>query len=475
MPRTSQAGLLHERVADHVAALIDRGALRAGQRVPSVRRLSAQMHVSTATVVLGYSRLEARGLLEARPQSGHYVRSPPRAALAEPRTARAQPGATRVKLGDRVTGLYRSLRDRDIVPFGAACPSPDLLPLDRLGRSVALAARTAGHAGALYDALPGNARLRAHIARRAVQNGAAVRADDVIVTWGAIEAIQLCLRAVAAPGDAVIVERPTYFGGLRLLEEMGLQAVEVPAHPTTGMDLDALEAALRRHRVKACLAVPSFSNPLGALMPDDAKRALVDTLARRRVPLIETDVYGDLPHDGRRPRPAKAFDRDGWVMYCSSFSKTLAPGYRVGWAIPGRFHERVDELKFTYSGATPTITQMAIADFLDAGGYDRHLRQLRRHVAAQVAAVRDAVARHFPTGTRTSRPLGGLLLWVALPRGAAHAVDLQRRALARGISIAPGPIFAARDGFQNCLRLNCGYPWSDALERAIETLASLAR
>lgn len=475
MPTSNGGGLLYDRVANHVAALIETGALRGGQRAPSVRRLSAQMKVSTATVVLGYSYLEARGLLEARPQSGHYVKTPPRAALAEPRAATAASGAARVKLGDRVTGLYRSMRDPSIVPLGAACLSADLLPLKRLNQSAVLVARTSAGAGALYDPLAGNATLRTHIARRAVGQGVSVQRDDVIVTSGAIEAIQLCLRAVAKPGDAVVVERPTYFGGLRLLEEIGLRAVEVPTHPTTGMDLRALEAALVRHKAKACLAVPNFSNPLGTLMSDEAKETLVEIMSRRRVPLIESDVYGDLCHDDNRPRPAKAFDRDGWVMSCSSFSKTLAPGYRVGWAIPGRFYERVDELKFTYTGASPPLPQMAIADFLDSGGYDRHLRLLRRRIAAQVNAGRDAIARHFPAGTRVCRPSGGFLLWVELPRGCVSAIELQRRALARGISIAPGPIFAAREGFNNCFRLSCGYPWSDILDRAIATLGSLAR
>jgi len=475
MPTSNGEVLLHDRVANHVAALIEAGALRGGQRAPSVRKLSAQMKVSPATVVLGYSQLQARGLLEARPQSGHYVKTPPRAALAEPRATTAAAGSARVKLGDRVTGLYRSMRDPSIVPLGAACLSADLLPLTRLNQSAVVATRTSAGGGALYDPLPGNATLRTHIARRAVDHGASVRRDDVIVTSGAIEAIQLCLRAVAKPGDAVVVERPTYFGGLRLLEEIGLRAVEVPTHPAMGMDLDALESALVRHKAKACLTVPNFSNPLGTLMSDEAKAALVDIMSRRQVPLIESDVYGDLCHDENRPRSAKAFDRDGWVMSCSSFSKSLAPGYRVGWAIPGRFYDRVDELKFTYTGASAPLPQMTIADFLDSGGYDRHLRLLRRRISTQVSAGRDAIARHFPAGTRVSRPHGGFLLWVELPRGCVSAVQLQRRALARGISIAPGPIFAARDGFDNCFRLSCGYPWSDILDRAIATLGTLAR
>jgi DNA-binding transcriptional MocR family regulator len=362
-----------------------------------------------------------------------------------------------------------------MVPFGASCPSPDLLPTDRLGRIAGAVARSAAAIGAVYDPLPGVAALRAHIARRAARHGCAIGPEDVVITVGAIEAIDLCLRAVARPGDTVAVESPTYFGVLALLAELGLNAVEIPATSTDGMQLDALEAALDRHELKACVAVPNFSNPCGARMPDDAKDQLANMLARRRVPLIETDVYGDLPYDDERPRPAKAFDPDGWVMHCSSFSKTLAPGYRVGWVVPGRFYERVEELKFVHTVASPTITQMAVAAFLDSGGYERHLRKLRRAFASQVAAVQEAVARHFPRGTRVSRPRGGFLLWVELPDECVNAVDLQRAALDRGISIAPGPIFSARGSFQRFFRLSCGHPWSDAQERAIATLGQLAR
>jgi DNA-binding transcriptional MocR family regulator len=466
-------GALCEKVAKHVAALIEAGALRPGQRALSVRALAQQMRVSTATVVQAFSLLEARGLIEARARSGHYVRESPSEALDRPRAQRTHLESIRVS-GDRMRGLFRSMRDRSIVPFGASCPSPELLPTDRLGRLTGAIARSSSAIGAVYDPLPGVAALRAHIARRATRLGCSVRPDDVIVTVGAIEAIGLCLRAATRPGDTIAVESPTYFGVLALLAELGLHAVEVPADSENGMRSDVLATALEKHEIKACVAVPNFSNPSGARMPDAVKEQLVALLARHRVPLIETDVYGDLPHDGARPRPAMAFDRDGWVMHCSSFSKTLAPGYRVGWVVPGRFYERVEELKFMHTVASPTITQMAVAAFLDSGGYEHHLRRLRRAFAAQVSSAQEAIARYFPRGTRVSRPTGGFLLWVELPEGCPSAIDVQRAALERSISIAPGPIFSARGSFQRFFRLSCGYPWTDSLDRAIEVLGRLA-
>jgi DNA-binding transcriptional MocR family regulator len=464
----------YEETAAHIATLIDRGTLRPGDRLPSVRRLSRQQRVSVSTVIQAYLVLENRGLVEARPQSGHYVRALRRAPLPEPRMPRASSAATKVTVGDLVQRMYAAARDPHVVPLGAAYPSPEVLPTDRLNRTLATIARTAGGAGVAYDPPPGCLALRRQIARRSVEWGCALSADDIITTVGTMEALHLCLRAVARAGDTVVVESPAYYGLLQLIEGLGMRALEVPAHPRDGMDLAALEDALRQHRVKACLAVPNFSNPLGSAMPDENKRELVAMLGRRGVPLIEDDIYGDLHFGEQRPRPAKAFDRDGMVMLCASFSKTLAPGYRAGWVAPGRFREKVERLKFIQTIACPTLPQMAVAEFLDSGGYDHHLRTLRRKFASQVASVSEAVAEHFPAGTRISRPTGGCVLWVELPPRTS-ALALEALALDHGISIAPGPIFSAKQRFSSYIRLNCGHPWSETIERAIVTLGRLAQ
>jgi DNA-binding transcriptional MocR family regulator len=459
-------------VASYIATLIDRGTLRPGDRIPSVRRLSRLQGVSTATVLHAYVQLESRGIIEARPQSGHYVRTPRRSILPEPRAPRASATATRVSVGSLVARVYGATRDPLIVPFGAAHPSPEVLPTEKLNRTLSAIARTAGGAGVLYDAPPGYLPLRRQIARRAVEGACLLSADDIITTFGAMEALTLCLRAVAQAGDTVAVESPAYYGLLLLIESLGIKVIEIPAQPRLGMDLDVLEETLSRHRIKACLAIPNFNNPLGSAMSDASKERLVAMLARREIPLIEDDIYGELHFGDTRPRPAKAFDREGLVMLCSSFSKTLAPGYRVGWTAPGRFRERVEQLKFAQTVATATLPQMAIADFMENGGYDHHLRQLRRRFASQVQRMSEAIAEHFPPGTRVSRPEGGFVLWVELP--GASALELHERAFSAGISVAPGPIFSAKARFSNCIRVSCGYPWSELHNHAIRTLGRLA-
>jgi DNA-binding transcriptional MocR family regulator len=429
--------------------------------------------VSVSTVLQAYLLLESRGLVETRPQSGHYVR--PRLALApEPRAPRGGTQATRVSVSDLIARVYRASRDPDTVLLGAGFMSPSLLPTERLNQRLAAVARSAGGAGIAYDPPPGLPALRRQVARRAAECGLALGADEIVTTIGTMEALHLCLRAVAKDGDTIVVESPAYYGVLQLIESLGMRALEIPSNAGTGIDLELLDDALRRHRVKACLVVTNFSNPLGSLMPDEAKRELVRMLARRDVPLIEDDIYGDLHFDGVRPRPARAFDRQGLVMLCGSFSKTLAPGYRVGYCAPGRYRDVVERLKFAQSVATPTLPQMAVADFLENGGYERHLRRLRLALAEQVARVSEAIAEHFPTGTRISRPRGGFLLWVEMPAGKSSLV-LHDRALARGVSIAPGPIFSAKQRFSSCLRVSCGWPWTPRVQSGIRTLGELAR
>src|SRR3954471_5939971 len=320
---------------------------------------------------------------------------------------------------------------------------------------------------------PGAPPLRRQFARRSLEWGCTLSPDDFIVTCGAMEAVQLSLLAVAKQGDAIAIESPAYFGTLQLIEALGLKVVEIPSCSREGMDLDALERVLRNRRIAAVLAVTNFSNPLGCVMPDANKERLVAMLAAKEVPLIEDDLYGDLYFGDARPRAAKSFDDRGLVLHCASFSKTLAPGWRVGWVAPGRFRERVSLLKFAQTVATASLQQLAFAEFLAGGYYERHLRSLRKAIAATMRSLGDCVAAHFPAGTRATRPDGGGVLWVELPDGIS-ALELHDRALGAGIAIAPGPIFSARQGYENCIRLSCGVVWSPRIETAVATLGRIA-
>lgn len=470
---TATDTLLFHRVAGDVASLIERGALRPGDRLPSIRRLSRERRVSIATVLAAYTKLEHDGLVEARAKSGHFVRRPVEMPPPAPRKHRLALSPMKVTVSSGVQTLVESMRDPAVVPLGAAAVAAELLPIRALNRILSSLAREMSTAGAAYDPPPGLLSLRRQLARRSLVWGAPLDEDDFVTTVGAMEALHLSLRATTRPGDAIAVATPTYFGLLQLAEEMNLRVIEVPTHPGTGLDVDALEVVLAQAPVKACLATTSFDNPLGALMSDENKHRLVRLLDRFDVPLIEDDIYGDLSFDGSRPRPAKAFDKDGRVLLCGSISKTMAAGYRVGWVSGGRYQANIERLKFSQSVASPTLMQMAVAEYLESGAYDRHLRHLRTALSSQVQRYRAAIATSFPPGTCVSEPKGGFVLWVEMPPEVS-ALKLQTDALQQGIAIAPGPIFGVRQRFGSHVRITCGTPWSARMERAISTLGALA-
>lgn len=466
---------LYEALAHDISDSILRGVLRPGDRLPSVRQTCAHRGVSASTVFQAYYLLEAQGLIQSRERSGYFVavhgqRLPPEpepdmAALPD---QESQPLA----VSERVFELLQSTMKRNVVPFGSAFPSPLLFPMARLARMMSSSVQQLDPWASVDDLTPGNARLRRQLALRYLIDGLHVPADDIVVTNGALEALNLCLSAVTRPGDAVLIESPCFYGALQAIERHGLQAIAVPTHPREGMDLAAAQRALERHSPKACWLMSNFQNPLGSLMPEQKKRELVALLTRYQVPLIEDDVYGELYFGSERAAPAKAFDTEGLVMHCSSFSKCLAPGYRVGWVAAGRYAREVARHKLTSTLTTCAPAQAALALYLEKGGYDRHLRLLRHKLASQQALFSEALARHFPPGTRVTRPKGGYFLWVELPDG-VDALTVHHHALALGISVAPGPMFAPQPDFANCLRLNYGHAWDERAEAALVALAGI--
>jgi DNA-binding transcriptional MocR family regulator len=465
--------LLYNQVAERIADLIDAGTLRVGQRVPSVRKLSEQMGVSISTVLQAYRLLESRRRIEARPQSGYYVRPPERAKLPTPGQSKPPATPTKVRIVDRVLGVLRATSDPTYVPLGGAIPGADVLPTKQLNRIQAAIARRSPRASNAYDGPSGYRELHVQVARRYLDAGCALSPDDIVSTCGCQEAITLSLRAVAKAGDVIAIDSPAYYGHLQAIESLGMRALEIPTCPGEGMDVGALRAALRQHKVAAVLSITNCQNPLGFIMPDEKKRELVELLAGREIPLIEDDIFGDLAYARPRPKVCKAYDAKGLVLLCSSYSKTLAPGARVGWVAPGRFRERVECLKICTTLATPTLPQMAIAEFLANGGYDQFLRRACATYAEQTRLVSQAVRKYFPPGTKVTDPAGGYVLWVEMPAG-TDALALHERAMRERINVAPGPIFSAKGKYANFIRINCGNPFTEEIDRALLTLGRLA-
>ncbi len=467
---------LYETLAAEIASQIAQGVIREGEKIPSVRQTSQHHNLSVSTVIRAFLLLESQGVIESRPQSGYFVRRKPAVQAVAANSCAAAPAelarSEHLDTSEFVLTTLRSI-NQGSVPLGSPYPDPASFPWARLNQYANSLARRAGQMGMTADLPPGNPELIRQIARRHLENGLPVDANEIIVTTGATEALNLCLQAVAPPGSVIAVESPTYYALLQAIERMRMHVVEIETDPVQGINLEALERAIVEQGVAACMVMPNFQNPLGFQMSDERKRAMVEMLARHEVPVIENDVYHELYYGDVHPTSLKNYDTRGLVLHCNSFSKTLSPANRIGWALPGRYKAQVEKLKFLNTLNTPALPQLAIAEYLKNDGYDYHLRKLRKAYAQNASIMASAVRRFFPAGTGVSTPVGGYVLWVNLPHG-VRALELYARAQERGISVGAGNIFATGDAFQHCIRLNYSYPWNAEVESAVRTLGLLA-
>lgn len=448
--------------------------LKIGDKLPSVRLLSKQHAISVSTILQAYYHLEGKGLIESRPQSGYYVRFNP--SRFPQKIEKSNPvQTTKTKNVEAIIGeVYDSFSTQGITRFSLSVPAPEILPLARLNKSMMQALRDLPSNGTQYEQIQGNNLLRRQVARWSMQWGGRLHADDIVTTAGCMNAISYCLMAITKPGDTIAVESPVYFGMLRFAKSIGLKVLELPTDPDTGVDPDDVKKALQKHAVKACFFVTNYSNPLGYCMPDEQKEALVRLLSKNGVPLIEDDLYGDVYFGKQRPKSCKSFDEEGNVLWCSSISKTLAPGYRVGWVAPGRYMEKIKQLKLYHSITSATAQQEAIAGFLSTGRYEHHLRKLRQTLHANSLQFTRAIGEYFPEGIKMSTPKGGFILWMELDKK-INTYELYQEAMQYKISIAPGTIFTLQDRYQNCMRLSYGMQWTPEIDRALKRLGNIVK
>ncbi|MEQ1744327.1 MAG: PLP-dependent aminotransferase family protein [Saprospiraceae bacterium] len=465
---------LYHQVADELAESVANGVFKTGDRLPSVRTLSRERGVSLSTAFKAYSALESKGLIEARPKSGYYVRFRAQRNAPPPRALRYTAPPESMSVDEMIAAVYANLTEAGVVQLSLAAPGYELLPAAKLNKCLLEALRSSPTNCLHYEHIAGSEDLRRQLARLAFNWGGACTSDDVVVTHGCMEALSFCLQTVTKPGDTVAIERPTYFGIFSLLKNLGLRALEVPTDPHTGADLNFLHEAVQKGQIAAALLVPNFNNPMGSLMPDSNKQALVRMLAERQIPLVEDDIYGEMYFGKTRPGTCKSYDTEGLVLYCSSLSKSLAPGYRIGWCLPGQFRPQVVQRKLTHCITSATPTQAAVARFCANGRFDIHLRNLRKALHTQCLRYLQAVSDFFPPETRVSQPQGGYVLWLELPEkvDAFHLYHLARQ---HRISIAPGQIFSTDGRFSHHIRLGFGAPYDSEIEGGLRTLGRLVR
>ncbi len=466
---TTTGELLYLRISGNIEHKLKHNVLKVGDKLPSLRTVCREHGVSMSTATQAYLELEKKGLIESRPQSGYYVCYSYRSFPAIPATSNpvSKPAAEETR--ELISKVYNELGNKQTLLFSLGVPAPQLLPIPRLNKSLTKALRTLPDSGTGYGQVEGNAKLRRQIARSSFTWQGKLEEEDIITTAGCINAIAYCLMALTEKGDTIAVESPAYFGILQLAQSKGLNVLELPTHPQTGIELDALENAFKNKRIKVCLLMSNFSNPLGSCMPAENKREAVRLAEKYNVPIIEDDLYGDVYFGNGRPVSCKTFDESGMVLWCNSISKTLAPGYRVGWVAPGRFKDKIKSLKMYNSISSGTLEQEAVADFLENGRYEHHLRKMRQTLHTNSLQYIRAISEYFPEDTRVSRPEGGFMLWIELDKH-VDTTELYDKAMRQNISIAPGRMFTMQQQYNNCMRLSYGLLWNNRVDNALKYL-----
>ena len=460
----------YQHLAELLAQRIEQGLYQSGERLPSVRALSTEHGVSISTVQQAYYLLEEKQLITPQPRSGYFV-TPRKAAPPLPPITRPVQRPVEITQWGPVMELLNARLDNDVLQLGSGTPnldSPTLKPLwkiiSRLGQQQD--PRLLG-----YDNLYGVAELREQIARLTIDSGCQLLAEDIIITTGCHEALSVSIRAICQAGDIVAVESPAFHGTMQTLRGFGIRAIEIPTDSVSGISLEALELAFEQWPIKAVVVVPNCNNPLGFVMPAARKQALLSLAQRFDIAIIEDDVYGELAFDYPRPLTIKSLDREGRVLLCSSFSKTLAPGLRVGWVAPGRYFDRVLHMKYINTGSTATQTQMAVAAFIRQGYYQPHLRRMRSFYQRNLETFTRRVRHHFPCGICVTRPQGGFLIWVELPEP-FDALRLNQDLRVSGVQVAIGSLFSASGKYRNCLRLSYAQAFNEQIDKALEVLGA---
>ncbi|MDD9305210.1 MAG: PLP-dependent aminotransferase family protein [Desulfobacter sp.] len=464
---------LYSDLADQIQARIESGGFKISEKLPSLRALCQSTGYSMTTVFQAYVELEKRGVVESRDRSGYFIKPRLKRLKDRAQMTREEMVPRKINLDDLIHQLTEDMGDPQILNLGGVMVAPEHLPVKRLHNQLkAIPQDQIPRIIAGYAHPQGVTLLRHQISNLLFPIIPGVKIEDIIITNGCTEALSLSLKAVSKPGSTIIVESPTDPWLRQTIKDSNMFTLEIPANPETGMDLTALEKIIHQEKISACIVNPNCQNPLGFIMPDAHKRKLAELCFQKQIPIIENDVTGDLYFGETRPFPIKKWDHHNNVIYCSSFSKVLAPGLRIGWVIPGRFKQIVKRMKLNRSLISPTLSQTLVANYLKEGTYNRHLRQLRKKIKLQHTLCARALNRYLPLNVRMSSPKGGLCIWIELPQG-VEGRKVYYEAIKKGISILPGFLCTSFNTYDRFIRIGYGGVWNDTMDNAIEKIGQI--
>ncbi len=472
--KTRVKELLYVKIANSLEHQINNDVLKVGDKLPSIRMICRQHGVSMSTAQFAYYELEAKSLIEPRPQSGFYVSNSFRKKLAMPEASRPENKPAAKTVTDIIENSFNPSGEKNFTVFSRGVPATQLLPVVKLNKAMFQAVRSLPGGGTTYEPLQGNEKLRTQIAKWSFSWKGNLSEKDIVTTAGCMSAVSYCLMALTKRGNTIAVESPCFYGILQLAQSLGLKILELPTSPQTGVDMESLKKIVQETKLAACILVSNFNNPFGSLMPEEHKKEAVKLLGKYNIPLIEDDIYGDLYFGDKRPACCKSYDETGMVLLCSSYSKTLAPAYRVGWLAAGKFMNEVMKIKLFHTLSSTAVTHEALGSFLETGRYEAHLRKLRKTLYTNYLQYVRVIGECFPFGTKISRPQGGLSLWVELPK-TIDTIELYNSAISKKITFSPGSMFTLQNQFSNCMRLTFGLEWNEKTENSLKLLGRLAK
>ncbi|KPH14393.1 PLP-dependent aminotransferase family protein [Chryseobacterium sp. ERMR1:04] len=449
--------------ANRIAKMIDDGIFKPGEKLPSLRNLHMKKGLSIGTILQSFNYLMDKGLIISKEKSGYFVNDRPSEILPLPKALPVSLSERSVHIDQLLQKLSFDSLNKTFVSFSSSLPDNRLFPFNSIKRVIQQTSRDISGSYLGLESRNGNKNLREEIAKRSLLWKGLIHADELVITNGTTEAILCCLKAVTKPGDTVLVQDPCYYGVMQILECLNLKVATIPSHPTTGISVDNVKEAFEKLSIKACVIVSNFNNPDGASISSEAKKQLAELAKINHIPIIEDDIYGELFFKSSRPDTIKSYDTDGWVMYCSSFTKTLIPGFRIGWCAAGKFVDQVARIKSMHNHSTSTFNQRVVLQLVNSGAFEKHLQKFRLELHKNLNHTISIIEQYFPAGTKITRPNGGLAIWIELPES-INTSDFQEKAIENNVSFAPGEIFSSKGDYQNYIRISYCFLWEKKLK-----------
>ncbi len=461
--------LKYRNIADKLEQQINDGTWEQGNKLPSIRNLSRELKVSIGTIQQAYALLEDKEIISSRNRSGYYINSRNAIQIDPPEKISFNSKPKEINIMETSISIMKSTEENTLYPMGSAVPNIDAKAIKQIHNSIK---KFALYTPNCYEGPQGYLPLRKQIAKRSIKTGKTYNENEIIITSGCQEALTIALQVTTEQGDLVAVESPCYYGILQTLEILGRKVLEIPVSPTEGMDLNHFEYLLKQHPVKAVIINPAYSNPTGYTYTDSQKKHLSDLSTKYQLPLIEDDIFAELGINYCRPRTIHSFDKNGYTILCSSFSKTLSQDLRIGWMVAGRYFKKARAYKYASTLGTSSLQQFALADFLSTQNFERHLRHISLEYKKRQTYFLKLIQNHFPEGTKASHPQGGFLCWLKLGDH-VNSMKLYNSAMELGIGITPGELFSPSNRYKNYIRLNYGYIKIEKMDEILHLLSTL--